>query len=97
MTFKLNKTRNYYVSKSKIKNLSEFVEAVDKAETLIDDNESADVWFRGHAKTSYKLIPSIFRNNSSYNPSNESDEVTQFIHKARAFLNGGREHESMWD
>jgi len=97
MAFKLNKTGNYFVTKLKVKNLSEFVEAVDQAEDLIDDDQTADVWFRGQPKTTYKLIPSVFRNNHRYNSKNESSELTQFIHKARAFLNGGREHENMWD
>jgi len=76
MAFKLNKTGNYFVTKLKVNNLSEFVEAVDQAEGLIDDDQTADVWFRGQPRTTYRLIPSVFRNNHRYDPKNESSEVT---------------------
>ena len=97
MTFKLNKNGNYFVLDSKVNHLSEFIAAVDKAEDLLDKEATADVWFRGHSQQSFKLIPSIFRNTNRYEPTYEYSEITQFIHKARAFTNGEKEHDNMWD
>ncbi|OKY27194.1 FRG domain-containing protein [Thalassotalea sp. PP2-459] len=97
MKFILNKTQNIFHNKEKVKSLSEFVEAIDKAEDLIDDDGITDVWFRGNSQISYKLVPNQFRTPCKYSPEDESSSLTQFIHKAKAFINGGREHSSMWD
>jgi hypothetical protein len=95
--FKLDKNGNFHKTTKKVKSLSEFVEAVTKAETLIDNNGSSEVWFRGASKQSHKLVPSLYRNDRKYDPDSEYESITEFINKARAFLNGSKEHDNMWD
>jgi hypothetical protein len=96
MEFKVDGNGKFYKTAKKIKSLSEFVDAIDKVEGLIDDNYY-DIWFRGASKQSHKLVPLLYRNKRKHSPEMEYEDVTDFIHKGRAFLNGSKEHDNMWD
>ena len=55
--------KEFFCDPATITSWADFLEAIDKASEQLkqEEEEDADLWFRGHSAHAYKLLPSLFR------------------------------------
>ena len=78
---------------SLIESVSEYIKYVE----FLRNSFMPDIWFRGISRSSYKLVPSIYRNNVwNYNKSGAQDITNSFIHKAKIYYSN-KSRISKWE
>lgn len=83
----------HIVNKRLISSLAEYLEYVRFVSSLYGDSS---IWFRGHCRSAFRLMPGIYRNQySSVDMTYPTDYFYDFIRRAQAL--GGTEGLSEWN